>query len=483
MGMVGSAYSEVYNAGFEGGIHKNEIDYKKAKEYKEVIFFTGEPIVLKGTVKIKSTDKKLNYEYELVSEDGKVELEREIDLNRTIDHDDISRQIVEVNDVIDFDEEIIIEDGDNTTTYTLTKYVLHNSAVDDKQPVVGYYAGNWLGDKTYDINDGEGKVTVNITGDIYGYDHSWGATETQKIHEDISFERKVDDDIIEWYGYADIDLSFNRTRKMEYFDNLPYQTSFGDGYTLTEGEETIMKYNYNLPRIKNGKVTNRKNNGSGVERFETLPTQQKLFIPRYQDIKGHWAEWDIKRLAGLKVIDNNKKYFGPELKMKRSDFARWVALATNLYQEDEKPKRSYTKSEANPQIFNDVTTEDPDYKYIKVINERGIMNGVGDNRFMPDGELTRAHAITIVIRAIGLERLAPNPSFDTRFEDDKRIPSWAKKAIYVADQIGIATGTPDGYIYPNESMTRAEAAAFINRFITYLQENLKEDYREGLINY
>ncbi|RKD33501.1 S-layer homology domain-containing protein [Thermohalobacter berrensis] len=476
-------YAQINNAGFEGGIHKNEMDNKDTKKYKEVIFLTGEPILLEGTVEMDIDDDTLEYEYELTNSDGTVTLEREIELERIIEEDSKQRQVVEVNNITDYDEEITITDGDEETIYTLVDYQFHNSTIDDKQPVIDFYKGDWLGTKTYSINENEGQVTVEITGNIYGYGQYWGATETQKIHKDINYSFDTDDSSIEWYGYADIDVSFNRTKEMEYFKNLPYQTSFRDGYTLTEQEETIMKYSYNLPVINNGEVEEQiRNQGEGVERFETLPTRKKLYIPRYQDIKGHWAEWDIKRLAGLKVVDGSVKFYGPGLHTKRIDFAKWIVKAMNLI-EEEQVERSYVKPEAKPEFFKDIPREHPDYDYIRAIKEKGIMNGVGDNKFLPEGNLTRAQAITIVIRTLGLERLAPNLPFNTRFKDDQDIPLWAKKAIYVADQIGLAEGTPEGYIYPNEYMTKAEAAAFLNRFITYLQENLKKDYRENILNF
>ncbi|WP_352420275.1 S-layer homology domain-containing protein [Proteiniborus sp.] len=479
-------YAVLNNAGFEGGIHRNERDTKKTKEYKEMIFITGNPTILHGTVEIKETDKKLSYKYNLTSKDKTITLKRTIDLSREIDNNTYHRQAIEVNSLTKYKETINVETGDTEVEYELTDYQLHNSTIDDNQPTVTYYQGGWGGTKVYSINETEGKVIEEITGDIYGYDHYWGGTETQKIHKDITFITEDENYKEEkQYGYVDIDVSFNRTKKMEYFDNLPYQTSFDGGYTLTEQDETVMKYTYTLPAIdKNGTVSKRKNIGEGVERFDTLPTQKKLFIPKFEDTKGNWAEWDIKRLAGLQVIDGTRKHFGPGLNMKRSDFAKWLVLAMDLaYEEETTSRRISRRQEEKPALFADISAEYPDYQYIKAIKEREIMSGVGDNKFLPEGNLTRAEAITIVIRSLGLERLAPNPPFKTRFRDDNKIPLWAKKSIYIADQIGIARGTSDGYIYPDEYMTKAEAAAFINRFITYLQEDMKIGYRENLLNY
>ncbi len=479
-------YAVLNNAGFEGGIHRNERDKKKLKEYKEMIFITGSPTLLQGTIEIKESDKKLTYKYKLASKDNTIAMTRDIDLERLIDDNTYHRQVMEANNITKYKETITIDDEDGRKNYVLTDYRLHNSTIDDNQPVVTYYQGGWVGTKVYTINGTEGKIIEEITGDIYGYDHYWGGTETQKIHKDITYITEDENyEEQKQYGYADIDISFNRTKKMEYFNNLPYQTSFEGGYTLTEQDETVMKYSYTLPITNaNGRVSRNKIIGEGIERLETLPTQQKLFIPKFEDTKGSWAEWDIKRLAGLQVIDGTQKYFGPNLSMKRSEFAKWLVLAMDLVGEEEQTsRRTSRKQEEKPELFADISGEFPDYKYIQAVKEKEIMSGVGNNKFAPDDNLRRSEAIAIFIRALGLERLAPNPPFRTRFLDDDKIPTWAKKSVYVADLIGIAKGSTDGYIHPDEYMTKAEAAAFINRYITYLQEDMKMGYRENIINY
>lgn len=464
-------FADKGNVGFEGGIHRNERDTSKTKQYKELLLITGKPIILEGTIEPKYSDKKISYRYKLENEDGTIKLTRNIDLDRELNHSSNNRQVIEVNSMGRYRETITVQDEDGRTTYALDDYQLHNSTVDDNRPIVTFYQGNWEGAKTYNINRNEGQVRIEITGTTYGYDHTWGATETQKIHQDIHYTRNTDEEQTNWYGRASIDVSFNRTKDMTFFSNIPDHTSFDGVHTLTEQDQTIMRYSYSLPTGV----------GYGTERYDTTPTQRKLFIPQYTDIKGHWAEWDIRKMAGLEVIDE-KTNFGPNLNIKRSQFAKWIAKSMDLVEIQENTRTSRRNQQEKQDLFTDVTTDFKDYDYIKVITEKEIMNGIGENKFSPDGNLTRAEAITIVIRALGLERLAPNGNFSTRFIDDKSIPNWAKRSIYVADEVGISLGTPEGYIYPNENMTKAEAITFITRLINYLQQDLKQNYREHIIN-
>src|SRR6056297_3656108 len=106
IGNIG-AYAQIDNPGFEGGIHKNEQDYKKKKEYKEVIFITGEPILLEGTVEISIKDKKIEYEYQLSTQDKNILLDREVEFDRVIEKNVYNNQQVEANNITDFDEDII----------------------------------------------------------------------------------------------------------------------------------------------------------------------------------------------------------------------------------------------------------------------------------------------------------------------------------------------------------------------------------------
>ena len=55
--------------------------------------------------------------------------------------------------------------------------------------------------------------------------------------------------------------------------------------------------------------------------------------------------------------------------------------------------------------------------------------------------------------------------------------------MYVARQIGLARGDMAGYFPPSDPMTKGEAAAFLNRFITLSSKDLKKDFKDRIINY
>lgn len=125
-------------------------------------------------------------------------------------------------------------------------------------------------------------------------------------------------------------------------------------------------------------------------------------------------------------------------------------------------------------------TKDDDYKYVKSGYDKGIIHGE-NNMFKPDTNLTRAQAITILVRALGFENKAPTPGYYTSFSDDREIPYWAKDSIYMAKEIGLIQGDKFNKVNPNKVMSRSEASAMLVRFLEFLERDLQRDYRENII--
>jgi hypothetical protein len=84
---------------------------------------------------------------------------------------------------------------------------------------------------------------------------------------------------------------------------------------------------------------------------------------------------------------------------------------------------------------------------------------------------------------MGLEESSTESSTRTPFSDDAKVPVWAKKPINIAHRMGIITGNTYNEIEPDKMLTRAESAAMISRFINYLQYDIRQEYREKIINF
>ncbi len=121
--------------------------------------------------------------------------------------------------------------------------------------------------------------------------------------------------------------------------------------------------------------------------------------------------------------------------------------------------------------------------------ENDITEGTSDTTFSPDTHISREQVITMLYRYAEKKGLdlssfitaAEDTSFDLknavvqkdyttmggdldRFPDGAEVSDYAKRAMQWAVSEGIITGTPDGNLNPQGSVTRAEIAAMLARY-------------------
>jgi len=273
------------------------------------------------------------------------------------------------------------------------------------------------------------------------------------------------------------------TKKLVYSGNEANFSSFNGGYIRTTNSEIVSRYEYDLPHInEDGVSSRRRDRGSISLSKENVPKIERLIVPKFRDLGGHWAESHINKLYSLDVFDEVSTFFVPDVPMTREEFTRAVIRASDIRPAEEPQRRTSTRNR-EPEIspFIDVAVEDNNYEYIKNGVNKGIIQGVSEGVFAPKASLTRAQAITIIIRVLGFESKAPTLGYSTSFSDDRLIQSWAKDSIYMAQEIGLVQGDTLNRVNPNQVLTRAEASAMLVRFLEFLEQDLQQDYRENII--
>lgn len=119
----------------------------------------------------------------------------------------------------------------------------------------------------------------------------------------------------------------------------------------------------------------------------------------YNDITGHWAEKAIQKAADADIIDNTpEKPYKPDEVITRAEFAKMCVRLLKLPITDEKGS------------FNDALGSD-DEKYIIAVVKAGIIQGYEDNTFRPNRTITREELCTLIARTYKLTPTKENPSF------------------------------------------------------------------------
>ncbi len=101
------------------------------------------------------------------------------------------------------------------------------------------------------------------------------------------------------------------------------------------------------------------------------------------------------------------------------------------------------------------------HEYTDYVIENGLMNGVGGDKFSPNGTVNRGMMVTVLYRMAG----EPEVTGESKFADVKA-GQWYTDAIVWAEANGIAKGLTDDTFAPNTTVTREQAATFLYRYVT-----------------
>ncbi len=120
---------------------------------------------------------------------------------------------------------------------------------------------------------------------------------------------------------------------------------------------------------------------------------------------------------------------------------------------------TFVESQPEPLPFTDVAEDDWFYDAVRYAYENGLMDGVGDNRFAPNSETTRAQLVTILYRLEG----EPAVSGDLPFTDVEAA-TWYTNAVLWAAQNGIVNGVSDTEFAPGDDLTRQQLVTILYRY-------------------
>ncbi len=512
-----------------GGI-KGDLTLKAGVyNYQEICFISGQPVKLYGTVTLPKTPQKdsykVSYKYQLASQDGNIKLDRTVAYNVTKSSDNGMRQTI-VKSIIPVGglKESYSVGQDK---YELASFQYNKSDVNDIHPGITFASGNVFYKKVFykngDATSAEG--TLTITGESktdLGYKNHWSelttrvvdltldyeareqvattevqpattVTETEpsnnaddaQVTTDVNNAAKPDEaskETASWSGSATLKFSTDKSTAFNYVRNDVQNISFRGGLLKTENSNIVLQYSYDMPNSQTGG----RNEGEGNLNTYSFEDATRLPVPKYKDIAAHWGEEACFKLGSLEGFAADDFFF-PDLNITREQFA--MALVNSIAHvapETAEQRRSEAikllRPKAEPLVFADISRDSLYYIYIKRAYDEGLMIGEGNEQFLPTRPLTRQEAITIMVRALGIQDIAPALPYSTGYSDDAAISDWAKDAIYMARETGIVKGYPDNTARPLALITRAEAATLLSRFIDHLREDITTDYREKLLN-
>ncbi len=162
-----------------------------------------------------------------------------------------------------------------------------------------------------------------------------------------------------------------------------------------------------------------------------------------------WAYNAIAALEEKGIVNRvSNNWYGPGQNITRGDYAMFLVRALGL-------------SDAAAENFADVPADAEYAKELAIGKAAGILQGVGDNKFNPEAQITRQDMMTMTSRAM---KLAGSTDLSS-FSDSGMIADYASSHVSAMVAEGLIKGNADGTINPLGNTTRAEAAVIMNRIM------------------
>ncbi|KRE50741.1 S-layer homology domain-containing protein [Paenibacillus sp. Soil724D2] len=178
---------------------------------------------------------------------------------------------------------------------------------------------------------------------------------------------------------------------------------------------------------------------------------------QFSDITNSFAKDAIIQLQKDGVLTGmDAEHFDPKGTLTRAQFVTILVKALKL-QIDNSAVSSFTDVEgwAVP--------------YVEAAKKYGIIDGMGDGTFAPNGTVTREQTAVIMVKALQKQGKIED-SAELTFTDADKVSDWAKKYVALALKYKLVSGNPDGSFNPQGNATREQAAQMGSNFIKGAEE-------------
>lgn len=223
--------------------------------------------------------------------------------------------------------------------------------------------------------------------------------------------------------------------------------------------------------VKAPKITPIKVDGTGLLAEDVKSLQMTCLTKdtqslTYADVGDHWVSSYAKEVSKIKVDDDRilegystedgKRLLKPDDLITRAEFLK-LALGMGC---------KCTNDTSQTKKFSDVASDHWAYNLVNCAKDNEIVKGNADGGYNPDGAVTRAEALTLLLRARGTKITESTQA--SVFTDIKKT-DWYHDVMIAGESLKLITGytSEDGSktFAPNSPITRAEAVSVIYKLL------------------
>ncbi|MDR6555267.1 family 10 glycosylhydrolase [Paenibacillus qinlingensis] len=240
-----------------------------------------------------------------------------------------------------------------------------------------------------------------------------------------------------------------RTEIKQFAKPMSFTFTIPEGIDAAKAQVYYIADNGELTYVDSRLSSDKSTLTADISHFSTYGVFE--FNKSYEDVANtHWAYkavGELSRKLIVKGVDDHS--FGPERSVTRAEFAALLVRALGL-------------KEASTTSFQDVQASDWFAKEVAAALQAGIVTGMTNTTFNPNGTVSREQMAAMLVRAYLLQH--PNANVQTgeaTFTDISSVQEWAKIFVNQAAGLGLVTGREENVFAPAAILNRAESAQAI----------------------
>lgn len=191
-----------------------------------------------------------------------------------------------------------------------------------------------------------------------------------------------------------------------------------------------------------------------IDLYVNKMEDNKKIVSGFKDVSANsWYAEYVKYLTEKGIVSGTTTTtFDPDKHITRAEFVKMIAgiADANVLGYDSLS-------------FTDVSSDAWYARYTAWADNQGIIKGIGDAKFNPDGNITRQDMAVIIDRYASLVKkfTLPEKTAAVSFEDSNKIARYAYDSVSRMQKASIISGKDGNHFAPYDNATRAEASKML----------------------
>lgn len=194
--------------------------------------------------------------------------------------------------------------------------------------------------------------------------------------------------------------------------------------------------------------------------------------PLFTDVLVHWSRSSVLRMKNKGIVEGVGNNYEPDRALTRAEF---LTLMDRAFTFSKLPAVCSTNGSVTSNVYGCETGATKTYSDLSASHwasavfakaaKLNILQGYADGTIRPNQAITRGEVAFLFNQLLQMTSPTAQPTYSAAFDD---VPQsmWSASAILTLKDKGIINGISDTSFKPNQTMTRAEIAALLDRYIT-----------------